>query len=175
MPEVHPMAWVKTGDSPAMLFVENSAAFFVGQLALRSLTAPPYGVIAYGAGNRLSAILPAVRDIGVTIETIDYLGDLDWEGLQIARRGAFTCDQLSLPPLKAAPKLHHAMLDSAERFGAPSGWPVTTHDPTPPPNADMLLAWLPKEVRECVRSILTGGNRVPEEALGLSEFATALV
>ena len=61
----------------------------------------------------------------------------------------------------------------AEAFGAAEGWPVTTHDTTPPPNAESLLEWLPHDVREAVEKRLRAGNRVPEEVLGPHELSAA--
>ena len=168
-PDAHPMAIAKVSASPSLLIVENAGAFHVACQVLRSLTDPPYGAVAFGGGNRLSASVPSLTSEKEPFEYIHYLGDLDWEGLSIALRGNRAAVAAGLPELAPPKGLYEQMVETAGRFGAPTGWPggrtIGASD-----DRDLLLRRLPQSVRKSAANILDAGHRIPEEILGPNEL-----
>lgn len=168
--DVLPLAWERVGPGGAVLIFENSAPFSVARGALSSMERPPYGIVAYGGGRAFTQSVAYLLTIGSEITAIDYVGDLDSPGLDIAMGACETARRTGiLPEVRPAPGFHRMMLEAAARFGHPDGWP----DPdrlglAPPP----VPSFLPSDVRAPVHAILTAGNRIPEEVLGPEEMRT---
>ena len=168
-PDVYPMAIEKVSAERAILVLENGGAFHVAKQVLRALTQPPYGAVAFAGGNRLAASIASLQDADPAYETIDYLGDLDWEGLSIAARGDRAARAVGLPALRVPDGLHAKMIETAERFGAPRGWPGGRglgHGD----DRELLLQRLPVDLRKTAEAILDAGHRIPEEVLGPDEL-----
>jgi len=164
--EVAPLAIDRIGASPKLILFENEGPFWVAREVLRRHSDRPYGLVGHGAGGQLPASLPYLLTLEPRLESIDYVGDLDIPGLEIAVRAVAASQRLGLPPLTAAPGVHAAMLASAAAFGRPGGWPARHRRVLDP----ALLAFLPEDVREFVANVLKGSRRIPEEVLGPKEL-----
>jgi hypothetical protein len=104
------------------------------------------------------------------LRRIEYVGDLDQEGLRIALAAGRSALAAGLPEIEPAAGLHRAMLASARRFGFPTGWPCGT--PSGKVN-ERTLEFIPAEIRADVRKVLAAGRRIPEEVLGPDELLAA--
>ncbi len=163
-----PLAWASVGDADAALVVENTGPFNVAVTVLRSLSAPPYGMVVYGGGAGVEHTLPGITDIGRPVTKLMYLGDLDRPGLRIAHAAARVASDTGLPMLEPALGLHECMLQTAARLGHPSGWPTRPHRRRP--DETELVSWLPAGVQSRVRAMLAANRRIPEEVLGPEEL-----
>jgi len=179
MPETQPLAWESMGISSAVLIFENAGPFLMARDMLATVDDPPYGILAYGDGNRISASVGYLLSIGRRIGRIDYVGDLDVAGLEIALRAQSSAARLGLPDVRPAVRFHRAMLHAAATLGSPEGWPVPRRKdkqdaPTPEQISAAVLFWQP-ELRAAAEAILTGERRIPEEVLGPDEMKQALL
>lgn len=169
--DVLPLAWERVGAGGAVLVFENSAPFSVARGVLSAMNQRPYGIIAYGAGRCFVQSVEHLLRIGCEITSIDYVGDLDEPGLEIAKGAGETARRTgALPTLRPAPGMHRQMLDAAERFGHPNGWlDLKRTGLSNPSVADIL----PADVRARVLEIIAAGRRIPEEVLGPEEMRAA--
>jgi hypothetical protein len=166
--DVLPLAWERVGPGGAVLVFENSAPFSVARGVLSAMERPPYGIVAYGAGRCFIQSVEHLLSIGSEVSSIDYVGDLDEPGLDIAKGAGETARRTSaLPIVRPAPGLHKMMLNAAERFGHPNGWPDPKRTSLINPSAADVL---PPDVRSRVLEIIAAGHRIPEEVLGPEEM-----
>lgn len=173
LPDHVPMAWepvAQTGNS--LLIFENAGPFTVARQVLDSMDEPPYAMVGYGSGKAVTAALPHLQTIHRVVGSIDYIGDLDPQGLEIALAAQACAHSLGLPPLRPAPGLHRAMLHAAAAFGHPDGWPVGSSRGSEF-RIDDLVRFLPADIRDEVASVLRRGYRIPEEVLGPDELRAA--
>lgn len=159
-PAPPPFVFSRLGDRPAMLVVENSAAYATfGQLLDgRDL----FGVVAYGAGKHFTASVAYTAELSPRPRRILYFGDLDVEGLAIPARAAIRAGELTLPPVEPAEALYELLL---------------AQEPRPAPGrargaAAPELEWLPAALRPAAAAVLASGRRIPQEAVGY-ELLTA--
>jgi hypothetical protein len=171
--EALPLAWESVGEADAMLIFENAGPFAVACHVLGSMTDPPYGVVAYGAGRSVIAALGHLPKLKRTVHHIDYVGDLDARGLDILLGALERAAALGLPPVRPATRFHAAMVSAAAAFGARDGWPA---DETKPcgRSTDELVRVLNGAVAAQVKGILRQGRRIPEEVLGPREMRAVL-
>ncbi|HEX9939243.1 MAG TPA: hypothetical protein VGB15_19020 [Longimicrobium sp.] len=163
-----PLAWESVGERPAVVVFENADAFGVARRALAALSDPPYGMVAYGCGAVFQQSVQHLATIGRPVARIDYVGDLDRPGLDIARLSGASAALAGLPAVTPAPGVHRAMLDAAAHFGHPLGWPYESARAI---DADLArVEWLAPEVRSDALAILAAGRRIPEEVLGPREM-----
>lgn len=168
LPEWLPLAIERVGTRPVALVVENAGPFEVVSRVLRDIPNPPYGAVAFGDGGRVERSLPRLGTVIPDLVRIEYLGDLDWPGLRIARGASRVAAATGLPVVVPAQAAYSAMLKAAEHLGVPDGW--AGNSDKPPRNTNQLLTWVPVDVREQVRKILIAGHRLPEEVLGPKEL-----
>ena len=95
-------------------------------------------------------------------ERIEYVGDLDHEGLRIAAAASANAARLGLPIVRPALGIHEAMLKAAASFGHPLGWP----DPNIAIRRRNGRGFLAGSIAGRVQEIIGANNRVPEEVLG---------
>ncbi|MGH7616103.1 MAG: DUF2399 domain-containing protein, partial [Gemmatimonadaceae bacterium] len=169
LPEQLPIAWEavdgRDATTPARALVfENHAAFTLALRTLRASPAPRYEIVAFGSGKAVGRSIGWLAHLGRPIATIDYVGDLDWEGLDAPRLADASARRHGLPRVRPATHVHQAMLNAATAFGAPQGWPHDVAGGSADPAA--CLAWLDPEVRWRVETIVRAGRRIPEEVLG---------
>jgi hypothetical protein len=169
--DVLPLAWERVGPGGAVLVFENSAPFSVARSVLSAMENPPYGIVAYGAGRCFIQSVEHLLSIGCEVSSIDYVGDLDEPGLEIAKGAQETARKTGVLPIVCpAPGLHKMMLDAAERFGHPHGWPDAKRTGLSNPSAADVL---PADIRSRVLEIIAVGRRIPEEVLGPEEMKAA--
>ncbi|MGW3102834.1 hypothetical protein [Streptomyces sp. NPDC001100] len=152
-----PLVWEpvtsEIGQSGAVVCVENHATFRTLLRVLRARTAPPWTAVAWVQG-RNTAPLESLAALPFPVTRLDYLGDLDAAGLQIAATACATAERAGIP---AGP---------AERL-----WAMLVTRPSRParPTSDAkareLVAWLPAPVRDQAYGLLVTGQAVPQEAL----------
>lgn len=169
--DVLPLAWERVGPGGAVLVFENSAPFSVARGVLSAMERPPYDIVAYGAGRCFIQSVEHLLYIGCELSSIDYVGDLDEPGLEIAIGAAETARRTgALPTVRPAPGMHRMMLEAADRFGRPNGWPDLKRTGLGNPS---VAGALPVDVRARVLEIIEAGCRIPEEVLGPEEMQAA--
>jgi hypothetical protein len=169
---VLPLAWERVAEGGRVLVFENKEPFIVARTAIAGLDSPPYDIVAYGGGRGFEQSVAHLRTIGCEITRIDYVGDLDARGLEIAQNARATTQRIAdLPELRAAPGFHAMMLEAAEGFGCRAGWPDEKWTGYVRPGA---ANHLPADLRGEVMNIIGSGRRIPEEVLGPVEMAEAL-
>ena len=171
-PDILPLTWEAVSERRNMVIFENAGAYMVGLRVLRSLPNPPYGQIAYGGGFDVLKSVAYVRTVNLELEGIDYVGDMDFKGLEIALSLQKVTERLGLPVLQPATSLHQAMLRSAVTLGASEGWPTAKSSMNATSND--LLTFITPSLRDQVHSVLARGHRIPEEVLGHAEMYEAL-
>ena len=165
-----PLAWQRVSGEPSLIVFENTGAFAVARRIMASVPHPPYGLVACGEGARFQRSMVQLKDIPGPLERIDYAGDLDHEGLQLAVAANRAAIAAGLPEIRPAESLHRAMLVSAKQFGHPLGWPSRSSSRRPEWDAVQFVS---PELRALVRAVLESGRRIPEEVLGPDELAAA--
>jgi hypothetical protein len=165
---VLPLAWERVQAGGRVIAFENKEPFIVARAVLQALVAPPYDIVAFGGGRGFEQSVEHLCTIGCPITRLDYVGDLDEPGLDIAARAAEIVRRSGgLPHLRPAPGMHAMMLQAAERFGHAGGWP----DPeSRKPASPEAITWIPDQVRITVERIVRSGRRIPEEVLGPEEM-----
>jgi hypothetical protein len=171
--DVSPAAWASVGQEPAAIVLENAGEFAVVRNVLARMPRPPYGIVVFGDGGRFERSVASLTAIGQRIERLHYVGDLDGAGVRIAVGAARAALRAGLPAIEAAPGFHEMMLDSANRLGAPHGWPAPAGRRTPVTDAT-ARAFLPQVVLDRVMLILQRDHRIPEEVLGPDDVERAL-
>lgn len=170
-PDYPPLAWEKINDLPSILVFENAAPMRVARDVLKSLLRPPYGMVGYGSGNSFVRSVQHLKDIEPLVSEIEYVGDLDSHGLNTARQACQRAIEVGLPSIVPAKGLHRLMIETAHLFGYPLGMTNEKHaKSTNCGGNELLIQWLPDEVRLDVLNILSAGNRVAEELLGPEEL-----
>lgn len=153
-PAPPPFVWTRLSDRPAMLVVENSAAYatFSQLLANGEL----FGVVAYGAGKHFIASVAYTLELAPRPRRILYFGDLDAEGLSIPARASRRAADLDLPRVEPAAALYELMLAQEPRLlpGRARG------------AAGPEREWLPARLCQPASALLASGRRIPQEAVG---------
>ena len=150
-----PLPVRQVGDGPVLLVVENSDTF---HSLCRALTQVPcaVGLVAWGGGGAFEASVLGVAELtGVT--DVAYFGDLDADGLRIPASAANTAALEGLPIVRPAQALYARLL----QVGTPQpGQSAVTSD-----RATDLAGWLGQPLVDQAMAMLTGGLRLPQEAL----------
>lgn len=168
-----PLVWEEVGEAPAVLVFENADAFTFALRRLRRCDRPPWGIVAFGDGDRVSRSLQWLREVGRPIATITYVGDLDWDGLGAAHLAREAARRAGLPDIEPATELHTMMLSAAARLGRADGWPhAGACDRS---DCERLVRFLTPQHREAVTAIVLAKRRIPEEILAAEEWAEILV
>jgi hypothetical protein len=102
---------------------------------------------------------------------LDYVGDLDEPGLDMASAAREAARDLGLPEVKPAEKLYWAMLRAAAELGYPAGWPAGDGGRGTTDRAREFLRELSPDLSDRIAGMFASGRRVPEEVLGPSEMA----
>jgi len=171
LPDALPLAWEAVGEGGRMVIFENAGPFVVARRVLGQLEKRPYDMVAYGGGRSVLASLGYIKTIEQSVESIHYVGDLDYFGIDIAWNVRRYAQELGLPAVEPATEVHRQMLASARTFGHPLGWPCE-HRSRFAENQKILDA-LCGEVRADVSAVLQADRRIPEEVLGPGELRVA--
>ena len=162
-----PFTWVRVGPGPVLLVVENAATFF--SLANLAPADSPIGFVAYGGGNAFPATVEFIRDLpalanhGGLITDVRYFGDLDAEGLDVARRADEAARRADLPAVLPVVGLYARLL----RAG-----PTQADAQVAPDRAAGLVEWLPVSLRREAYGHLVEGRRLAQEAVGTDLLAS---
>lgn len=164
-----PLASEHFSGSSTLLIFENAAPFMLARRILGSAARPSIGRLAYGAGKQVLKAVGYLPMVEPAITEIQYVGDLDAEGMSIAAE----LQRLSkVIPVRPATQFHKAMLDSAAQLESPDGWP--SKDDRRSNNPEFGAGFLASEVCEQVASMIRNGRRIPEEALSFSAMTQLL-
>lgn len=166
--ETVPMAWESVGEGGRVLILENASPFVLARGVLGNLPASGYGLVAWGGGGQALRSIRHLTTIGRNIEGIDYIGDLDARGIEIASGVSHAAHAIGLPRPKPAPAAYQRMLDRIREYGHPVG--LKAKGPGRPLK-DAERAWLPEDVREAVVTMIECGRRIPEEVLLPEDYA----
>lgn len=153
-----PFVWARVGDGPVILVVENAATFHT--LRILAPAGSPLGFVAFGAAYAFPPAVEYVTELGAS--DIRYFGDLDEDGLEIARRAAETAASLDLPAVRPAVGLYARLLG----HGRP-----TTVPEVDAARASRLVEWLPATLRAQAYQRLVDGERLEQEAIGVNVLA----
>lgn len=155
VPTPPPFAWLKVGDSPAILFVENSATFSSLVHVLRSLTDPDWGFVGFAGGQGFAQRLVFVRELpGPLVQRMQYFGDVDPTGLSIPRDAAIVARAEGLPPLQPELRLYDALLATIDVQAS------AAHESLPAPGE-----WLPDGLAQRAAAVINARGSLPQEAL----------
>ncbi len=117
-----------------------------------------YGVIAYGHGSEFHATVgdvPRLRE-EFGVDTVDYFGDLDQRGLEIA---VAANERLAAHGIHLTPAIrwYTELLDRAEARQLPGAACDIS---------SQCVAWLPSELQARAKALLAAGYRAPQELVG---------
>lgn len=148
------------GDGGLLLVVENSDTFDSVLTVLRGMGGHRVGLVGWGAGTGFEASVLSIARIDRTIIEVRYFGDLDENGLRVPSNAAALAAGAGLPPVRPAAGLYNVML----RRGSPQpGQRRLT-----PEAAAGLVSWLNPDHYALAARLLTEGERLAQEAVGLS-------
>jgi hypothetical protein len=136
-----------------ILCVENHATFRTMLRYLRSQPQLRWAAVAWVQG-RNTAPLESLPSLPFPVTRLDYLGDLDAAGLDIAATACEIAQAAGIPAGPAAP-LWALLIDQPSRENRR----VSDAD------ACRLTTWLPAEIREPAAQLLRSGYAIPQEAL----------
>ncbi|RSM82751.1 hypothetical protein DMH04_24315 [Kibdelosporangium aridum] len=152
-----PLTWEPAtslvGEPGPIVCVENHATFRTLLRILRTMHRPPWIAVAWVQG-RNTAPLQSLLDLPFRVTRLDYLGDLDAAGLEIAIAACATAETAGIPAEPAAqlwellieqPPRQRRMVDSSR--------------------ANVLVNWLPESTRSAAAKLLINGLAIPQEAL----------
>lgn len=158
-PAPPPFVCTRLSDRPALLVVENSAAYATfGRLLDDGVLV---GVVAYGAGKHFMASIAYALELSPRPRRVLYFGDLDTDGLSIPARASERATRLGLPGVEPAAALYEVLLRQEPRPA-----PGRTRAAAVPE-----LGWLPEPLRRPAAAVLASGCRIPQEAVGYELLA----
>lgn len=168
-PESLPLASEHFSDAPTLLIFENSAPFMLARRILAAAIRPAIGRLAYGAGKQVLKAVGYLPMVEPVITEIQYVGDLDAEGMSIATEFQRLSKAI---PVRPATAFHKAMLESAIQLESPDGWPSRAEGESS--GSASGVCFLVDEIREQVGDMICKGRRIPEEALSLAAMTRLL-
>lgn len=156
-----PFIWEATGTGSNLLVVENQATFHSIVRILRQVGGNhTYGGVVWGQGRMAASRIAYATKLPIPIQSLDYFGDLDVEGLEIAEE---TCRTANLIGLRAAPHIPLWARLLAAR-------PVTTGTVVGPERAARAVLWLPEALRPSALEVLGNKKRIPQERIGFEQL-----
>ena len=156
-----PFVWRSTGEGRTLLVVENHDSFHSLALVLAK-RASPVSMVAYGAGRAFCRSVAHAASLDPVPSRILYFGDIDLPGIQIPVRADRVARRAGLPSVEPAVILYQQLLDV--------GRPTPSKHPARPAEVEVLLPWLPAPLHARAREILSRGDRIAQEWLGLDRL-----
>ena len=151
------------GSGDLLVVIENSDTFDSALSVLRERDDHRAGMVAWGAGTGFEASILSVGRISRRFVGILYFGDLDENGLRIPANAAALANGEGLPAVRPAIGLYTAML----RLATPQpGQRQLTADV-----ATALACWLHPQHQEAAIRLLTRGDRLAQESVGLAHLS----
>jgi hypothetical protein len=163
IPRIPPLVAETICDRPIAIVFENIESFQVARNVLTAMSNPPYGMVAYGGGRSFQQSIRNFGSMNRSIERIEYVGDLDRAGLSIAMAATKIALEQGFPPVMPARGIHHVMIQSSLNFDRPLGLLNQKQDSDK--HDEVIITWLPADIRQEVLMILRARRRVPEEVL----------
>lgn len=148
------------GDGDLLLVVENSDTFDSLLTVLRDRGDHRVGLVGWGAGTGFEASVLSIARMARTITEVRYFGDLDENGLRVPSNAAALAANVGLPPVRPAAGLYDAMFAR--------GAPQPGQRKLSPEAAVGLVRWLGPDHHARVVTLLVTGERLAQEAVGLS-------
>jgi hypothetical protein len=148
------------GPGDVLLVIENSDTFDSVLSVLRDRKDHQVGFGAWGAGTGFEASVLSVGRLPRRVAEIRYFGDLDENGLRVPSNAAALAAAERLPRVRSANGLYTALLGL--------GRPHSGQRKVPPSAAVALVDWLDTDHREPARRLLESGERIAQEAVGLT-------
>jgi hypothetical protein len=148
------------GDGDLLLVVENSDTFDSLLTVLRDRGGHQVGLVGWGAGTGFEASVLSIAGLERPIAEVRYFGDLDENGLRIPASATILAQGAGLPAVSPATGLYAAMLRLAHRQAGQRKVPIEA--------AADLSTWLDPAHRETAVKLLSAGERLAQEAVGLS-------
>jgi hypothetical protein len=152
-----PLVWEPVTTIPdvprPVLCVENHATFRTLLRVLRQHPSPPWAAVAWVQGRNI-APLESLTTLPFKVTRLDYLGDLDAAGLEIAAATCAVAENAGIPAGPAR-RLWELLLAQPSRAGRR----VRATE------ARRLTEWLPSSIRAKARDELLVGRVTPQEAL----------
>ena len=165
-----PLATEHISSEATMIIFENAAPFMLARSIAATTNSSRFGRLAYGAGTQVLKAAAYFAMIDPPLKEILYVGDLDAEGLRIARPDL---QRLSKSvSVRHAHEFYRAMVKSAIDLGFPEGWPVK-YDRIPD-MSELILSVLPSDLRQNVQALVASGRRIPEEVLSRATMSRLL-
>lgn len=155
-----PFPYRPVGNGPRLLMVENTAAFRSCTRALNEISGHPYYAVAFGQGAWAPSTLASVHDLAVAINAVDYWGDLDVNGLTIARNVIDAGTEIGIPT-QAHPALWRLMLSCKP----------TAHSKAPRSFDASLVTVLAADLRPIATDVLQARTRIAQERVGYERLA----
>jgi len=143
--------------------VENSDTFDSLLAVLRGRGDHRVGLVGWGAGTGFEASVLSIARINRTIAEIRYFGDLDENGLRVPANAAALAASAGLPLVRPAAGLYGAMF----RQGAPQPGQRKLSAEA----AAGLARWLGPDHHAQAEQLLVTGERLAQEAVGLSHLS----
>ena len=148
------------GPGDVLLVIENSDTFDSVLSVLRERNDHRVGFGAWGAGTGFEASVLSVGRLPRPVAEIRYFGDLDENGLRVPSNAAALSAAERLPPVRSAHGLYTALLQLGKpQYGQRKILPDATA---------ALVDWLDTDHREPARRLLVSGERIAQEAVGLT-------
>jgi hypothetical protein len=148
------------GDGDLLLVVENSDTFDSLLTVLLHRGDHRVGLVGWGAGTGFEASVLSIARLERPIAEVRYFGDMDENGLRIPANAATLAEGAGLPSICPATGLYDAMFRRAH--GQAGQRKVAAEA------ASALSAWLDPQHREVAAKLLMEGERLAQEAVGLS-------
>lgn len=167
-PDILPMVIERVSDAADFLIFENAAPYMLARNVLRASSNPPVGRIAYGSGHQVGKSIEYIALLEAPVRNVFYVGDLDMRGIYIAAKLQSHCAANDLARVHPATVLHEQMLASANRLGAPRGWPDQSRRTSAA--GDWVFQFLEPAIRDEIKTIVDSGHRIPEETLTESDL-----
>ncbi len=168
IPRIPPLVTETICDRAIAIVFENVESFQVARNVLTTMPNPPYGIVAYGAGRSFQQSILNFGAMNRSIERIEYVGDLDRAGLSIAMAATKTALEQGFPPVMPARGIHQAMIQASRHFGHSLGLLNEKQDSDK--NDEVIITWLPADIRQEVLIILRARRKIPEEILSHDEM-----
>ena len=151
------------GDGDLLLVVENSDTFDSLLRVLRDQGGHRVGLVGWGAGTGFEASVLSIARIDRAITEVRYFGDLDENGLRAPANAAALAASVGLPLVRPADGLYRVMFRQ--------GTPQPGQRKLPAEAAAYLARWLGPDQRGQATRLLVTGERLAQEAVGLSSLS----
>lgn len=140
--------------------MENSDTFDSLLTVLRDRGGHQVGLVGWGAGTGFEASVLSIARLERPVAEVRYFGDLDENGLRIPANATILAQGAGLPSVNPATGLYSAMFRRAHRQAGQRKVPIEA--------AANLSTWLDPAHREAAVKLLSAGERLAQEAVGLS-------